>query len=226
MEKPLETPPQGQPADPWEGCCLPAVVATAPSRTGFQHRLAPGTGTPVRFGACQLTAVGEPETERRGPVWGVSDKHPLRLQAVGGPLEEVGSGIHRDPGLLPCLSHLSLGQSQSPRCHLTFSRTGHLKPRDQLSWAGWAALSLQAFIFNSWLLFDGISSARKCRVTCQPLPTRGHRDSMTEGPLPPPEKPLLRAKETCLAPSPSLLPGLLGVPLLGAPHGHCPILRC
>lgn len=46
---------------------------------------------------------------------------------------------------------------------------------------------------------------------------------MTEGPLPPPEKPLLRAKETCFGPSPSLLPSLLGVPLLGAPHGHCPI---
>lgn len=90
---------------------------------------------------------------------------------MGGPWEKLGWAFTQDPGL-PCLSYSQPGQSQLPQKHLT-QQEGTPKPRElSFQFKGWAALSLQAFIFNSWLLFDGISMARKCWVTCQPLPTR------------------------------------------------------
>lgn len=73
-------------------------------------------------------------------------------------------GISRDLGLpRPWLGRsLFLPIPMSPKPLLTFRRRDALNIEGSWAGVGWVSVSRQEFIFNSWLLLDGISSTWRC----------------------------------------------------------------
>lgn len=133
-------------------------------------------------------------------------------------------GARRDLRLLPLWSDPSQPQPvpAAPRSHQPSAGGGPARSGG----GGVGALSPQAFIFNSWLLFDGISSSQKCLVTCGLLVRPGlgdrHRDSWAGGPLPP----LPRETLPALPPRAPLSFLICWGPVFLAPCRHCPIGMC